>query len=308
MKRILSLILALLCLSLSLCGLTAYADEDDVVTFSADLEKMYYDGDTYLRCDGRRIWQTQDESHFDLSVRYEGEGRKADNTKLWSDYDEIIWFVEYYFSDGSMLNTYYIEDKHYDTFMALKEGDRADYEIDFGYPYGNTVRAKKSQLFGEKTDSKEIYSGAKLSKFDVTGSIGDFSLFYDKGLILEMYDGSFYYLDYDENPGYDRWDDKGKAPLIHKITDEALLTKLERAAEEYYDSDYGYFEDTDLAEGFSKTSLCFMFGVVPLALFVYGLVQMLRKKGGEKKMYAVLCITCAAELLVFATLLIKLIK
>lgn len=304
MKRLFAFALSVLFLSLSVFGVTAFADEDDFVIFSEDLQTMTYDGDRYVRFDASCIEAGIYESPGKLKVIYEGNSGVSRSSFITND-EENVWKVEHTYKDGSVLTAYYIEEKAYEAYTKLAEST-TDYEINFGYPTGNVVTADESLLKGKKSTFDDAYRNHEYLYY-VSKTNQRFEFGCSKGLLLYSSRGC-YYIGYDENPGFELYGEiKDKnSVIVWEITDEALIKKLNAAQEKYYGG-IGIFEDDDFASGFSSVTLNLVFGIVPLLLFLFALTKVIRKTGVTRKIYAVLCAVCGAELLVYALLLIRLL-
>jgi len=269
---------------------------------------MYYDDDRYIRFDGSRLDVILFDSPGFLTIKYEGEAvHKVLRGNFSFDEDENVWKVEHIYTDGSTLTAYYIEEDCYKAFTSLKESV-TDYEIDFFFPANNKVITDKATLLGEKTTFRSAYKNLE-NWYSVNKTDEEHELIYTKGVLFYAND-SFYYVDYDENPRFELYGEsyENADTTVWKITDQALLARLEKAQEEYYGNGLGFLEDDELATGFSKTALSIVFGVVPLLLFLFALIKVIRKTGVVRKLYTALCIACGAELLVFVLLLIRFLK
>lgn len=293
---------------------SVYYEKQPIFTFSEDFKKMYVDDEQFSRFDISML-----SSDFGYSVQVDDEYNPSLRNSAYVDLTDVqketvsnifiktnsvktMYRIELYFTDGSNLTIYFLQDTYFDDYNKVVSGEWNEYVIDFEYPTGNTVTAQKSDLFGEAV----VKNDNQLSMYDwypVKVQNSDKSLVAHKGFIF--IDGDeYYYLDSAENKveGY-YWYETGFGDVpdftVHKITDEALIAELAVAEQRYYDDDYGYLYNDDTTDTVSAVFLIFVFAVVPFIILVIFLVKAIRGKGIYQKIYGAVAALCVAELAVF---------
>ena len=329
MKKILSLMFAFLFI-FSCFAVTAFAEDfaidDDfnifeakqpTITFSEDYQKLYVDGEPFSRFNASTI--TADFGYTVL-VEYEYNSQyytgNSAYVKLTDRQKENIadiliernqyknmYRIEIYFNDGSSLTVYFLQDTCFDEYNKIISGNVNEYIVDFSYPEDNTVIAQKTDLFGEtvklnRNDLADLYE-----TYSVFVQSSDGSMVAYVGAVFNIGE-NFYYIDYKETGVdseflYDTPQGMLAELSVHRITDEALLEKLNSAQESYYSDDYGILYDDDATESISTVFLIFIFAVVPAVILVISLVKAIRGKGIYKKIYGTVSALCIAELIVF---------
>ncbi len=329
MKKILSLMFAFLFI-FSCFAVTTFAEDfaidDDfnifeakqpTITFSEDYQKLYVDGEPFSRFNASTL--TADFGYTVL-VEYEYNSQyytgNSAYVKLTDRQKENIadiliernqyknmYRIEIYFNDGSSLTVYFLQDTCFDEYNKIISGNVNEYIVDFSYPEDNTVIAQKTDLFGEtvklnRNDLADLYE-----TYSVFVQSSDGSMVAYVGAVFNIGE-NFYYIDYKETGVdseflYDAPQGMLAELSVHRITDEALLEKLNSAQESYYSDDYGILYDDDATESISTVFLIFIFAVVPAVILVISLVKAIRGKGIYKKIYGTVSALCIAELIVF---------
>lgn len=329
MKKILSLMFAFLFI-FSCFAVTAFAEDfaidDDfnifeakqpTITFSEDYQKLYVDGEPFSRFNSSTIAA---DFGYTVLVEYEYNSQyytgNSAYVKLTDRQKENIadiliernqyknmYRIEIYFNDGSSLTVYFLQDTCFDEYNKIISGNVNEYIVDFSYPEDNTVIAQKTDLFGEtvklnRNDLADLYE-----TYSVFVQSSDGSMVAYVGAVFNIGE-NFYYIDYKETGVdseflYDTPQGMLAELSVHRITDEALLEKLNSAQESYYSDDYGILYDDDATESISTVFLIFIFAVVPAVILVISLVKAIRGKGIYKKIYGTVSALCIAELIVF---------
>lgn len=302
MKKIISIICTVVFL-FSLLGFTALAENSNI-TISEDYKTIYADGYTYSRFNVSMldVWFSEPEDNVVLS---ETQKENIDMVSLrCNDYNNVIE-ATFHYKDGSHLEATFLRDDYHEQYAELLKDNSLNSEIDFEWPEDNIVEAKVNELFGTVvTLDEEVL--AQSDTFEVTVSNKDESLKIHKGWILS-FDGDFYYVDFEESDldrdmRYEFWTREGV--VVHEIDEDALVQKLTKAQEAYWDDGLGFFENGDFTEMVSLIFIIFVFAVVPMVVLILFIILAIRAKSIYKKMFRATYILCGAELAVFATLLI----
>lgn len=306
MKKVIS-ILCTITFLFSLLGFTAFATDvpneisnSSPVTISEDYQTLSIDGYTYSRFDTSMLevdWEN-DEANIVLSHT---QHKQVEDIEMSSSKHRNVISATFYFKDGSTLYARFLRDDYREQYDSLLNGQATKYSIDFRYPDGNVVTASGKQLFG-KVVTLEQSVVENCDTFDVTTSTSKGELTVRTGVLL-TYDEEYYYVDYAESKvdGGSKYNIlEYQNPVVHKVTDEKLVQKLDEAQEEYWDDSFGFFDNDKFTETISAIFLIFVFVLVPLAILVLFLVFAIRSKGVYKKMCRITYILCGTEILVFA--------
>ncbi len=293
MKRIISILLTLLCLTAIITPLTAFAAKDEIVV-AEGLESLSFDGKEYLLFDGRNATALglYRQNRFKLTLP--ANETEIVNYEMYYDIGETVFQIDYVYKNGSVLTCYYLRTDYVSIFEEEAQSDK--FKVNFYYPYNNTVTGTLDELMGEAlTLSYEKLRGAE--EFDVY-SDGRYDIHY--GFILYT-DGEFYFASPTENNGATSFWDMEEV-FAHKIKSPALEDKLRDAIDEYYSTDYGYVNDENFVNTFSTVFLLLVFAFVPFCIMVLALVFIIAKNSRYKRVYAFV-LSVSALLLAVVSLL-----
>lgn len=288
-----------------------FYEKQPVIKFSEDFKKLYVDGKPFSRFDSSMLssdcgYSVQVDDEYNPSLHNSAyvdltDAQKGTVSDILIETNPVknMYRIELYFTDGSTLTAYFLQDTYFEEYNQIISGNAEYYSIDFLYPDGNIVSAEKSDLFGEtvvfeRGDLIDLYDFYYVSVANKDNSITMWA-----GQVFSLND-EFYYCDYAEN-GFDNdfFVSDIEECTVHKITDEALLAELANAEQRYYEDDYGYLYDDSLTETVSAVFLIFVFAVIPTVIFVIFLIKAVRGKGIYKKIYGAVAALCVAELAVF---------
>ena len=317
MKKIICVITTLLLLFSSF-SFSVFA-ESEKVTFSDDFKIAYYDGYEYSRFDTGFInFEYYNDGEYDTvetTIPYDLTKNQKDEVKevsIDTDKNKIIFDIYVTYKDGSSLSVEFLRNDYIKVYNEMINTDSAEYVIDFLDPEDNIVTVKKDALFTETTslsaEDLEYYD----YDFEVLSVSDDGKLKIIKG-DLYVVDNEYYYVDYAEL-GIEDISKTFEMELsdiktAHKITDEALIKKLDEAYDKYFtDTPFDVYED--LGDGFNSGFIVFLFGVLPLVVFIGSVILIARSKAIYKKFFKILSIISGAEVLVFAVtaILINILK
>ncbi|MBE6802205.1 MAG: hypothetical protein E7530_04925 [Ruminococcaceae bacterium] len=299
-----------------------------VVTFSDDFKTVYYDDYEYVQKDLSMFISNVD-SDYEIGYYEDYDGVvSTDDIMLpqWAEYelsetqketvhsveiygDDIILNVSINYRDGTyysydVLRTDYLDD--YDKLLTTK-GDV--YTLHFDYPENNEVDIDCDILF--ENEPKHITPSAFTSYdeyYEIYVSSDDGKLSFNPGMIIICGD-EYYYLDYEESgaslyldflefyyseEGFD----------AYPITDEATVAAIKEGQQLYYEDDYGYLQNDELADSISYFFLIMLFGVVPGCVCVVSFVYAIIKKKTYRKLLFGASAFCLAEIVAFIIFLI----
>lgn len=336
MKKILSLVFAFT-LIFSCFAVTAFAEDMEIVpqpviTFSEDYQKLYENGEPFSRIDSsmldlgffsntdffledRELVQEKydyPESYIDRSGFVRLSDSQKENVKdvnIRENGYRNIYYVAISFNDGSSLTVTFLRDTYLEEYYTIISSDdkATEYKVDFVYPDGNTVKAKKSLLFGETVKLTEM--DFETYYYDVQyvyAQNSDGSLVVLKGELISI-DDKYFYVDYAESNLAESvyyYEDNTEFTkcIFHEITDEQLISDFQKAEQAYYEDDFGFLYDNEVTDAVSAVFLIFVFGIVPAVIFVILLIKAIRGKGVYKKLYGAVAAVSAAELAVFTVI------
>lgn len=201
------------------------------------------------------------------------------------------------FFDNTVLSATYLQDNYLDSYNALTTGQITEYLIDFKWPDGNIVTAKKEDIF----DNTVTLTSSEFERSDyypVRIQSEDGVLTIATGYLL-IIDDTYYYTDFSESTlENDYYFDPSEYSelLAHEITDATLCANLLAAENAYYDDDFGFLYDDDLSETILSVFVIILLILVPLMLFILFLILAIRSKTIYKKFFRTIYILSAAEL------------
>ncbi len=326
MKKYISIFTLIIVFSLILC-IPCFAS-DKVVTFSDDFQKLYYDGHTYSRVNTSFI----DYSYGDYGEYYvtkfsgiisEGENfdkvvnsidisltekQKENITHLYvnTSYEYSLMYTEIYYKDGSTLWVNFIRDDCIDEYNRLISGKTNEFTIDFIWPDGNHVTGNREDFLSGK---KTIVDFSDLDTHEVYGksTTGDFNV--KTGFIFTKED-KYYFFSYIENNVYSSdelyTNDIYEIP-VYEITNPELIKNIKEGEQAYFDDDFGYLYNDELADAVSRIIFTLILAIIPGIILVTTLIMAIKAK---KPLYRKLLLTTSglslAEIAVFIFIAFKL--
>lgn len=163
------------------------------------------------------------------------------------------------------------------------------------------------KIFGEKATLTGL-STLIYDSFDVNAYCVDGSFYVQKGTLLLIND-EYYYIDYYElgvKDPYAFYPENQSSLSAYKITDAEIVAELDEAYSEY-NSDFVGLLGSDFTESIGIVLLVLAFAVLPLVALVVFLILSIRAKApAYKKLFTTISVTAAAELVVFAVVVILL--
>ncbi len=315
-------------------GTTDVADDSattpPVMTFSEDFQIMYYDGYEYHQKD-LRLFETGYSSEFDASafnidnfndIMSAGDyydlynvGYELTNTQkelvesiyvdTFASFSDISATVEITYKNGTYLTVSYLREDYIDDYEKFLNGDYTEIVIDFFWPEENVIITSKNLLMTGNTKEISVDDFWYHSMdFGVYVKTDDGALSYGIGQVLEM-NGTYYYFDHNENDVniYSEYfvepNTKNDTVILREITDEALIAEIDAAMEAYYEDDFGYLYNDELANTISYFFLILLFGVIPGIIFIVTFIFAIIKKGKYRKLLFTASFFTLAEIITF---------
>lgn len=298
MKKTISIIIITILL-FSCLGLPVFAETP--ATISDDYQTLSMDGRSYSRVNTSMLevdyYETLDEQ-IELS---QAQQETVKEIRLEANaYRRNIVSAHITFYDGATLSVSFLQNDYLEKYNQIVSGQVQEYIIDFEWPEGNTVKAKKADILGNSvtlTDSDLEWC----NYFYVTAQSDDGTLAAITGALI-IVDNAYYYVDFAESSiedGYSFNPYDHPELSAHEITNADLLSNIMDAEEKYYDDDLGFLYDNDLSETISAVFMILIFAIVPFVTFILFLILSIRSKTVYKKLFRTIYILSAAELVVF---------
>ena len=309
-KKILALIIAVFlitpCFMINAEAIiTERADNSTVcgISLSDDYKTLYYNGSQYKRIDASMTEWDQGDTFYD--IYYNSDEIKYVDFFIGTN-NAIIW-ASITLNDGSCISSTYINTEGYLAEHNSLTNNASEYTVEFMYPADSQVKLTSNQILGEQTtllgEDLEFYE-----EFYVNAYSTDSSFYIKKGVMLVI-DDTYYYVDYGENnlTSFYRSDPQPQSSLYaYKITDTEAIALLEKAYS-LYNSDAIGFLTGDFSENIGVIFLFLTFGLIPLVALVLFLILDLRAKlSAYKKMFRIIWIISAAEIVAFVITVILL--
>ncbi len=319
MKKIFPILIAILILS-SVLTLPCFAS-DNFVTFSEDLQHLYYEGYTYSRVDTSFIdYSYGEDGYYSYYDFYDEEAEKKYHDKFVNDIDiklsdkqkkEITHLsieateknslicTEIYFADGVTMFVDFMRDDLKAKYDAYRRGEVNEYTINFMWPEGNSISVSKEEFY---SDNKVPINFAEVETYDVIVDSGasDFDIFV--GVLISQND-KYYYFNYIENgvlqpSDIEIYDIKNK--FAYEITNPELIKQIKTCEEKYFEDGLGYVYNDELTESVSKIFYILLFVLIPAIIFTVSLIFALKsKKPLYKKLLFAICGISVAVIVVF---------
>lgn len=286
MKKSISLLIAVLVISFSLC-IPSFASDKNIITLSEDYKNLYFDGFTYLRADASMIFYDMyddgsDDVHYgsyyancpvptDYNGHYSIKLSENQSIEIESvvisdvSYKETIFLITIYFNDGSELQIDFLREDLIDEYNRITSGNTDTYIIDFMWPEGNEISVDREKLYiGNKIKMSSWEYEEEFSVY-ANSPTGGFKA--ELGMIFSIND-EYYFHYYNSNDEID----------AIKLTDEEILNAIETGVEKYYNDDYGYIYNYKLTEVISKIFFIFIFAFVPAIVFIVSIIYAVKSK------------------------------
>lgn len=306
MKKILSILLVVLMFA-SLCCLSVSAG-DDVIVIADNFNSLTYAGNTYVRVENSAgidyDYSTQ-EKEFALTKRQSAEIRSIEAT-VDGYHDAYVVLDIWYKTGRNDSSIAYVNQERLDEYNAILLGQGYAYTMQINYSMDDEIVMTAAQLKGEAIvkDGKDT---PKTNEFAVWVESED-GCFTEIGgaLLVDEFAGEYYYLDYFQkgvDGYYDLMTDLGACEdvTLYRITDEVLLERIEMDCAAFYDAQLMPYTET-VGKTLSAVMIVLIFGVLPLAVLVVGIIGWVRSKRAiYRRLFAVLTIVSAAELAAFVT-------
>lgn len=303
MKKYISILF--MTLSLLLC-FPILVSADTTCSLSEDLQTMILDDKPYTRINSNHLnldYTEYLEKEFTFTPAQE---ETIEKIELIGYESRTVIHLDIYYYDGSTLSIDFLQDDYMDTYNSILENQSESYIIDFEYPTGNTVTAKKADLYGKDVILNHsdldwcdyFYTSIQSSDGRINAIVG----------ALLIVDDNFFYVDFEEihqENWYDFYPLEMSQLPAHKISNAELILELMDAEEKYYADDFGFLYNDDLSITISKVFATFLFIIIPLGVFITFLILGIRSKTYYKKLFMTICALSGAELL--ATILFILI-
>lgn len=307
MKKILSLSICLL-LVFSLFCFTAgaepetqmiAADENAKIKaeFNADFTKIECGGNSYSVIDSELLDEYGLEYSYTVNLTKEQQ-KTVSRLELNFDYKYAIIDAVYNLRSGMRISALYLNDKYLSDYVALKQGEIKDAEINFIYPEDNNLKIELQKLKQNKT--VKYMDGENVQTFPVRVK-GEKCKYDFKTGFLVVSDENYYYIDSaetnvkSESVFYDNLDQKYEVYVIKNPETLAILKDCYKK----YSSDYEIFNDTEFAKIFSKVLSIIVFGIIPLAVLIVSLILGLKSKTEYRKMLLLLSGLSLVEIIVY---------
>ncbi len=297
MKRNLLLLALILLIS---CTLTVMAAADDSVVFSDDLKSFEYNNEEFVRINSSGL-----DVYFDGRSLYPlltlEQKKELDDAVILLDEYETLASVEFQYKDGSILTSVYLEEGYVDEYEALLSGNATTHVIYFDWYNDNKIPVATESLFGERVTLK----GNRIISYDefpVYATVEGTGIELIRGVIIYCSD-AVYFVDLDD-AGVDNWYDFYLSDYEElsawRIIDGEVLSRLSETKTKY---DMEYTFGLSLYDGISRNIaaglLIALFAVLPFIIFVVFFVKFFKAAKVYKRLYRVICIFSALELVVF---------
>lgn len=304
MKKVLSVLSVVLILA-SLCCLSVSAD-DSVIVIADNFHSLTYCGNTYVRVengDGVDYDYSTQEKDFSLTKRQSAEIRSI-SADVDGYRDAYVVLDIWYKTGQNDRTTVYINQDRLEEYNNILNGNGHAYTMQINYSMDDEIVMTADQLKGEAIvkDGQDIPHTNQFTIW-VESEDGCFSEIAG-ALLVDEPAGEYYFLDYFQNgnDGYfDLMTDLGSCEdvTLYRITDEALLSRIETDYAAYYDAQLMPYTET-VGKTLSAVMMILIFGVLPLAVLVVGIIGWIRsKRSAYRRLFTALTVVCVAELATF---------
>lgn len=308
MKKIISVIIV--CVLLSFLLVTPASAAYFVLEGNNNTLRFYNASGNYHLIDASHIdvkyYEDRPEHVFKRTDEYTfDDPRGIRNVTLKSDASQNIICAETYYNDGTRLTSYYINEKYFSYYEAFLNDAYDTYTAEFTWPQDNTVKFNKSVVSDKIEYLYKTHFDNATSIVDVSYRTDDDVLVVQKGALVILED-KCYFVKYDNytitslNALLQKVDaatsySSALAPA-YEITDQATLQAFKNAESRYFNEDFGFLYNQKFTDTLSAIFLVFLFGVIPLAVFVVFLILAIRSKTIYKKMFTAIYISSATML------------
>ena len=295
MKKCIAVLLTILAMSFCL-SFTVSANAHGF-TLSEDLMTLTLNGENFVRMDTSCTSTFAFETLMpDLQPTPDQQEQFKDWTFTISEDGRII-DASFYYRVGGTLYCQYVREDFAPQLVAYQNGTGADCRIEIGLDPiiipESTLKGKPVTLSGNDLMWSEQY--------DVCADVSDEYLYINTGTLL-VQEGTFYYVDHSDLNHYPGYLDPYEYTSLncYEITDEALCQQL---------SEYGLGGSglENLVEMGIGALVLFIFGLIPAAILVLGLVMLIKRKGYYRIIWGITAGFCIAELITFVIVLSKLL-
>ena len=235
---------------------------------------------------------------------------EIEDVNLYASENGEMFEVNIYYKDGAEFLATYLLDEYIEEYNKLVGTESKKYYIIYQtYEYPDdyeteeiVVEATANKLKSEKFDlevNEFLYEG----ETDVCIKSEKYDFYITSGSLLE-YDGGYVYVDFNDTKltedDFFVYDYKGPA---YKVTDPALVQKIEESSDRYYEEmDYGFFFDDDFSKTVSNIFLITICAVLPFAIFVLAVIFSFKAKKIYKKLFITIASLSIAEVALFLIL------
>lgn len=292
MKKILCVFLALLA---AVCLLSVTVSAETAVVLSEDLQTLTLDDRTYSRADLSAMGLYYDGETFAAQLP-ENLRSQVKGTVAYSTFNEWVISVEIYYQDGSRQDIYFAYDAVKSELLRLCQDDELVCGVQLWWD--DELSAASAPISKFKGTAVEL-DGRDLAYYDtyeVMYHYRELDTNVHRGFVSD-FEGDYYYVDYQENniptPATFYAGDWPTPLKVYKITDAELIEQIDEALDTEFNA------TSSSGQTISAFFLCFVFGLIPLAILILSLILAIRSKGYYRLTWAVTSGLCAAELSVF---------
>ncbi len=280
------------------CDYTFIESEKAVITFEDNYTIMKCGSYDYSRFNDANIYFDNEYAVRNNIVLTKEQSYEISAIYLSSTESGSIVWAEFEFLDGSTTTATFKNQDVWSEKEALDADNVTEYTIDFEYPIDNVLEVKKSEI--KENVSTLEFCPDDYTYFYVKAYSSDKSFYIEKG-VLVTYRGDYYFLDYQENGIITSFTSlNNREYMVHKITNEKLIEKIDEHTDEFYGGDFGFLFDDSFTETVSNVFLIMVFFVLPLLAFITFLILTIRaKKKIYKRAFAVIDILTALEMIIF---------
>lgn len=291
MKKLFCVFLALMA---TVCLLSVTVSAEEAYILSDDLQTLTLGDRTYSRADLSAMDLYYDAESHKLQVPKQLKTQLKQALAYPTDNQWVI-SVELYYLDGSRQDICFAYDEVKPELLRVCQNDELACGMQVWWEENPSVTAPISRFKGTPA-TLENYELTVLDTYEVTYFYRELGVTVHRGFVCE-YMEAYYYVDYQENNivnpvGFYPFEgpDHLKA---YKITDAELIGQIDEALDSQYNG------ASFSGQAISAFFLCFVFGLIPLAILVLSLILSIRSKGYYRLTWGITAGLCAAELSVF---------
>ncbi len=311
MKRTVSIICVILLLT-SLCTMAVSAN-DSAIRIADNFNSLHYHGNEndYVRVengDGIDYEYSTQENDIHLTKRQAAEIDSI--TATVDGYRDAYVVLDVWYKNGDNgRNIVYVNRERLEEYNNILNGIGDVYTTVINYAMDVDIVMSEAQIKGEAVvcDGDELPHTNSFSVW-IESADGCFSELAGEILIDEPTD-EVYYLDYFQRGAQEYSTiltnvSSCEDIVLYRITDEALLEQIKTDYAAYYDNQMMPYTET-VGKTLSAVMMMLIFGLVPLAALVVGVVGWIRAKSGMyRRLFVTLTAVSAAEIVAFVTVCI----